>query len=391
MSRILSKPGTIIFVGSYIFCACCSIARSADFELSGRSTFENFKPNGSKYKTFTGRFSVRKSNEKWLIECSLDHVPTTQEVMFDGEDVFTVTRNIVVDEKEIAKNFPGTEKDYIHANTIAYAKSPSASVYSGDYPVGAKPITRLLWFAFLSGPTLSKPGPSNIPAPWGAAYLPESRSFNLSVEWPESNSGFPLRARFVTSTELWTNSFRQWKFSRPVTKSSPFEDKVVAGAYEVTRWTNVDNGKEALALPLTFALERYYPPQANSKAPVSERYLCEVTKIQIKRPVINPIGIEGEVGVLDFRFMNKALPWFYVGYAITNGIWKTTNDPIVTNLIGPFKTQFLRAASSPGYMKARGAPPSKTIARVVCVLVMLCGSIAMLLYWIRNRTKQTIE
>lgn len=387
ISRVLSRTGTIIFVASCIFWLSCSIARSADFELSGQSTRENFKSDGSKYKTSSGRFSVQKNGERWLIVFSPDAVATTEEVMFDGVDVYTLTRNMVVDKKQIAR-VPGREQDFLYTNGIAYAKSSTATVFSGEYPLGAKSTARLLWLAFLSGPMLSKAEPPRIPAPWGAAFMPESRSFNLSVEWPASNSGFPLRTRFVASTELWTNSFQEWKFSQVVAAPSPFEDKFVAGTYQVREWTNVDNGKENLAFPLTFELEQYFPPQLKSRSTVAERYLCEVTKAELTKPVIDRIKLKGHVDVFDYRFMDKALPWFNVAYPITNGTWKTTNDPVVRKSIESSKASFIEASSKPEHVKSPDSPP-QTYARVCCVLLILSGPVVMLLVWIRKKVNVT--
>jgi hypothetical protein len=236
------KLALALSVCSLLFVACVP-ARCADFELSGRSTIESFKPDGSALNTFSGRFLVQKCDEKWLIVCSPDAVRTTEHDMFDGVDVYTLTRNIVVQESDIAK-FPGSKNDFAFTNGVAYAKAATAAVFSGDYPLGAQPTARLLWLAFLSGSTLSKTEAPKIPAPWGASFMPESRSFTLRVDWPKPNSEFPAKTTFIASSELWMNSFREWTFTSRVTDPSPFKDKIAAGVYQVVQWTKVDNGKE---------------------------------------------------------------------------------------------------------------------------------------------------
>src|ERR1035437_3177182 len=42
---------------AFIWLYLCPTLLASDFELSGQSTFENFRPNGTKYKTFTGSFT----------------------------------------------------------------------------------------------------------------------------------------------------------------------------------------------------------------------------------------------------------------------------------------------------------------------------------------------
>jgi hypothetical protein len=374
--------GLVISVYCLLFVACLP-AQSVDFQLSGHSQFENFKPDGSKHKTFSGRFVVQKSGEEWLIVSSPDAVATTEHVMFDGVDTYTLMRNMIVDKKQIAR-VPGREQDFLYTNGLAYAKSSTATVFSGEYPLGAKSTARLLWLAFLSGPTLSKAEALRIPAPWGAAFMPESRCFDLSVEWPASNTGFPMRTRFVASTALWTNSFQEWKFSKVVSEPSPFEDKLVVGVYQVTEWTNVNNGKESVVFPLTFALERSFPPRLKTASTVAERWRCSVTKIELMKPVISRIELNGHVDVFDYRFMDKVLPWFYVAYPITNGTWKATNDPDVRESITSAKASFIQAASMPQHVESPHSPP-RSYARVFCALLILSGPIVMLLVWIRKR------
>jgi len=375
------KLAFVLSVCSLSFGACVP-SRCADFELSGRSTIESFKPDGSTYKTFLGRFSVQKSGEKWLIVCSPDAVRTTEHVMFDGVDVYTLTRNIVVQKNDIAR-FPGSKNDFAFTNGATYAKAATAAVFSGDYPLGAQPTARLLWLALLSGSSLSKTEAPRIPAPWGASFMPESRSFTLRVDWPTPNSEFPAKTAFIASSELWTNSFREWTLSSKVTAPSPFEDKTAAGVYQVVQWSKVDNGKENLVFPLEFAVERFFPAQLKGRPTVAERYRCEVTNVALNQSIISRIELGDNVNVIDYRFMDETLPWFYVVYPITEGAWKTTNDPAVRASIESFRTKFIKTHAMPSRLRSPDALPAP-YARITIVLVLLSGPIIALLVWIRK-------
>lgn len=360
---------------STLFIGYCS-AQSLEFELTGLSTFENFNPDGSKYKTFSGRFSVQKSHESWRIVFSPDDTATSEEVMFDGVDVYVVTRNIAVNKEPFGK---GT----ISSNKITYATSPLATVYSGQYPHGATSRPRLLWLALLSSSIIHTANASAVPAPWDASYAPESRSFNLTVDWPMPNGPFPSAVRFIASNELWTNVLRELMPSQVVSDVSPFEDGFIAGTYQVRRWTNLSSGNDVVAFPAEFELERRFPPRFKTTSKVAERYRCQVTKVMWTKSVITRPELSDHVNVLDYRLMNKDLPWFYVSYPIADRIWKATNDPVVNERIESAKSNYFTARSlrPHGYKSANSRP--RAAARY-CIAAMMLGSALLLTLCVRR-------
>ena len=331
------------FAVSCLFLFVCRPALCVDFELSGHSTLENFKPDGTKYKIFPGSFSVQKNANKWAIVYSAGGVTTTEHVMFDGKDVYTVWDKIQMPvDKMNGQQSSVSNNNVIYSNGIVYAKSPTVAIYTGEYPLGATFTPRIIWYALLSGSALHKYEDLIFPAPWAASFMPESSSFRLNIEWSESPSEFPDIIKFVASNELWTNSVRAKDFTQKVADASPFEDKFVAGIYRVVLWTNMDSGSGNVSIPLIFEVDRFFPPKYKTKAVISEHYRLQVETIKLKKPAIDRFQINDDVlvNVLDYRFMSKSMPWFYVVYPITNGTWRDTNDPVVLESIYNSKKLF---------------------------------------------------
>jgi len=372
---------------SYVFACCllvlgCLPTLGIDFELSGESIFENFKLDGSKFKSFTNGFTVQKSGALWKIVRSPAGLLTTENVMFDGVDVYILSRNLKIESHDIAR-FP--QDILMFTNGITYTKTATAMIFTGDYPHGALDISRLVWFAFLSGPTLRRPGVTSLPAPWGASFRPESSSFNLRVEWPELDSPFPAKVEFIASDQEWTNSVRKLQLSQVVTNPPAYDNGYVAGIYRVLQWTNLDQNGATARFPVEFELVRFYPSKFKAKGP-AERYLGRVTEFKKARPLIGPLEIKEDLDVLDYRFRDAALPWLYIVYTITNRSWKTTNDPLVTQEIGYWKTNYVRALSLPVHKpsgRQAGDPHRRLIVLVCVVLAGLSWPVAWLLA--RNR------
>jgi hypothetical protein len=116
-----------------------------------------------------------------------------------------------------------------------------------------------------------------------------------------------------------------------------------------------------------------------------------VTNVAINQSVISRIELGDNVNVIDYRFMDKTLPWFYVVYPITDGTWKTTNDPVVRASVEGFRTKFIEAHSRPSRLKSPDTLPAP-YARGTIVLVLLSGPIIALQVWIRKIVnKNTIK
>ena len=351
-------------------------ARCLDFELSGTSTHETFYVNGSRAATFSSRFTVQKTGDKWLVINSPVGSLTTESVMFDGSDVYTLTRNIRVPKRDINK----LPRDAVIYNEgVAYAKAPTAIIFSGEIPLGAGTVSRLLWEAYLAERTLKSPGAAAPPAPWDAAYGPEASSFRLHVQWPDSDAHFPASITFISSRALWDNSANQLG----LTNSSPYEDGFTAGSYRVSEWTNVDGETPNVRVPVVIELERYFPARYKPASSVAERVVCRATNVVVAARPILPLELDTDVNVLDYRFRDEALPWLYVVYAITNKTWMSTNDAQVRALIGPSKTRYIRAKSMKPYVPSATAPGSPLRLRYVRFLLVLgcICPIAVLLVW----------
>lgn len=140
----------------------CLSARCFDFELSGSSTHETFKLDGTRAAAFSSRFTVQKSGQKWLIVNSPGGSPTTESVIFDGIDVYTLTRNIPVPKTALSQ-LP--RQAVIYRKGVPYGRASTAVIFSGETPLGASAVPRLLWEAFLAERVLKAPRKVSTPAP----------------------------------------------------------------------------------------------------------------------------------------------------------------------------------------------------------------------------------
>jgi hypothetical protein len=309
-------------------------AKDIDFELSGNSTHESFNLNGSRAAVVSSRFTVQKSGEKWSLVNSPGGLLTTEAVMFDGADVYTLTRNIPVPER-VVSTLPEQALKYEEGRY--YGKASTAIIFSGEVPLGAAAVSRLLWEAYLAERVLKTRSTVCTPAPWDSAYRPEAASFTRKIQWPQPDAQFPAIITFIASSQLWDESGRQLDH---FTDISPYDDGVTAGIYRVNEWTNLHDGASQVLVPARFELSRYFPAKYQPSSPaLAERVQCQVTNLVLGTRAIPPLKLDDEVNVLDYRFRNSTLPWFYVVYAITNKAWKSTNDSLVRDLIGPAKTR----------------------------------------------------
>ena len=355
----------------------CLSAQCFDFELSGGSTYETFKLDGTRAAAFSSRFTVQKSGQRWLIVNSPSGSPTTESVIFDGIDVYTLTRNIPVPKPALSQ-LP--RQAVIYRNGVPYGRASTAVIFSGETPLGASAVPRLLWEAFLAERVLKAPHTVPTPAPWDAAYRPEASSFEHNIQWPQPEAQFPGGITFVASNRLWKNSTGQLG----LTNISPYEDGFTAGTYRVTEWTNVDTGASKILVPTQFELLRYFPTKYKASSPLAERVLGQVTTVVPGTRQILPLELDDEVNILDYRFRDSEFPWLYVVYAVTNKTWKSTNDSLVRELIGPYKTNEIRARSMRPYRPTAPSPREaerRVYVRFLLVLVLAIGPIAGLLAW----------
>lgn len=358
-----------------------------DFEASGDCVFETFTPDGAKAAQFTSRFTVQRSAEKWVILHRPDDSTTTVHVMFDGQDVYCLTRGMPVDPR-LARQFPKPEARFTMSNGVAYAST--ASISAGAYPLAASDAPRVLWYALLSGPFLSGTSTPDVPAPWGSAYSPESRAFKLSVTWPETGSPFPESIRFLASKDFWTEAMRQM-LRRPNEDMPPFADGAVAGVYEVKGWTNL-NGHGDVRFPMDFEVVRYHPPLPNKAAVVAERFSCRVAAAGLFRHPIAPIPLnESYVDVLDGRFQDAQHPQLTVMYRITNQTWKPTSDAELSQLVHPHRKEYEEVRSKAAQLGKASRPHRSPMQRAfvvfLCTLVVFSMPVALGVRWVRSRRR----
>ncbi len=356
----------------------CPTAQCLDFELSGSSAYETFKLDGTRAAAFASRFTVQKSGQKWSLVNSPAGSLTTEAVMFDGADVYTLTRNIPIHKTAVAQV---PREEIFYTNGVAYARAATAVIFSGQIPLGASAPARLLWEALLAEPVLKASDTAPVPAPWGEAYRPEAVSFDLHVQWPDSAGQFPTAITFVASSQLWESSTRQFG----LTNIPPYEDGFIAGRYRVTGWTNVIAGASKVPVPSRFELVRYFPRRYKASSPTAERIACEVANVVVGTREIVPPELGNEVNVLDYRFRDAAFPWLYVVYAVTNRTWKTTNDSSVRELIRPYQSNYIRAQSMRPYRPHTRSPREAerlVYVRVFFLVLLVLAPMAGLLAWL---------
>jgi hypothetical protein len=309
-------------------------ATAADFEASGVCKFENWTSDGAKFKTFTSHFTVQEDGGRWQIIHLPDGSPTYEEVMFDGADVYSITRDMVVD-REIVRRTSNPEIAFRLTNGLAY--SSTVCISSGAFPESAPHFPRLLWYAFLSGNVLRQSPMPQISAPW-IGDLRETKSVGASVQWAGDQSLFPEEIRFVAADKLWSKvTTEMLPIESP--KVPPFAEGGLAGIYQVRAWTN-QNGIERLQLPAEFEVTRYFPPSVASNGLVCERYSCSVTNVgPLRNHIVPPELTEPCVGVLDQRFSDARYPLLCVTYQITNHTLRAKNDPALQPLVARYQRQ----------------------------------------------------
>jgi hypothetical protein len=279
-----------------------------EFETSGRLVIENFKQSGGRMGRFSGSFVVQCSRNKWAINYLPDGIATSEQTMYDGFDIYGITRNIVLD-KQAVNQFPEPDKYVRYSNGVAYARANTATIFSGEFPNGASFPQRFLWLVFLPGKNLSQSKTPQPPAPWLGSYMPEARCFEWKMRWPEMTSTFPQAVDFVVSTQLWANTVRDSETPKSTPQPITLPDGFVAARYNVVAWS--PPRESDISLPADFRLDRYYSLGSAASRKILETYHGETTNfhygsIEIERP---PIG--ADVNVLDYRFdwWNRRWRW----------------------------------------------------------------------------------
>jgi len=382
----------------FIWVLLCLSTYGRDFELSGRSTFENFTSDGSRHKQFSGSFTIRKNGDNWLINYSPDGNSVTILTAYDGTNVYCLTRNMAVSADTTSK-YPNPALRFTMSNGIAYASS--ASISSGEYPYVAPAIpVRFLWFAFLSDSTLGNSGTNTFqfPALWANASSPEARSFWIRVERSTNGTTLPIRADFIASSELWSNASKSQ--IRPENTVNPFPDKATGGVYTVIGWTNLVEEGHAIQFPSICQLERYWPPVGDGgKSILAERLTCEVSGLKLVKPDKPDIGRldipEKWIDVFDTRFQDEDYPTISVVYSLTNHEWKATNDADVQRLLAYYKTQYSNIRTNnvrvgPRVVSNSMTPHQRLVRRIIAV-TLCCVTffgIPLVLFLVHHRRKR---
>jgi hypothetical protein len=376
----------------------CLATYGGDFELSGRSTFKNFTPDGSFHKQFSGSFTIRKSGDNWMINYSPDGNSVTILTAYDGTNVYCLTRNMAVSAATTGK-YPNPALRFTMSNGIAYASS--ASISSGEYPYVAPAIpVRFLWFAFLSDSILGNSGVNKFqfPALWANASSPEARSFWIRVERSTNGTTLPIKADFIASSELWSNAAKSQ--IRPEHTANPFPDKATGGVYTVIGWTNLVEEGRVIQFPSICQLERYWPPAGDGgKSILAESLTCEVSGLKLGKPDKPDIGMldipEKWIDVFDARFQDEDYPTISVVYSLTNHEWKATNDADVQRLLAYYKTQYSNIRTNnvrvgPRVVSNSMTPHQRLVRRIIAT-TLCCVTfvgIPLVLFLVRHRRKR---
>jgi hypothetical protein len=98
--------------------------------------------HASCYKTLNPDPIFPEEPDKWTILYSSGGVATTEQVMFDGEDTYTLWQNLVT-EKDINHEISVSQNDLVYSNGISYAKSSTAIIQPGCMAGNG------LWFVIL--------------------------------------------------------------------------------------------------------------------------------------------------------------------------------------------------------------------------------------------------
>lgn len=363
-----------------------SDAQAVDFIAKGDSSIESFMPNGSLHKRFPGHFTICKTGDKWAIQYAFIGSPTSEETVFDGADTFTLTRNIIVDTNMAAQH----ANDVQIRNGVAYAKTSTAIIFSGEYPHGAASIPRLLWLGILHN---FKGDKSMImPAPWLSSFEPQSGAFEIETRFQEnskSDNVFPQQIRFLASEHLWTNALHKLPSTMPLSMAFPFTNGFMGGIYTVTDWTNND-GK--IDFPSKIKLERFYPSRDKKTSFCIERYICEIKSVQLEKVSISAPQLLEDTSIIDYRFQSEVnLPWFYVVYPVQDKKWRATNDPEVRGLINVYLTNYTIAHSLPQYARKLPLPIRTSKQRIIIISVLAITTFIPLLLIFKKQFGQKIN
>jgi hypothetical protein len=365
-----------------------NMALGFDFEAHGRCSFENFNPDGSTFRRFDGEFTVQRYNGKWRIVHAPDKSPVAMESVFDGEDVYTLTRNLAIHPQDLKRMGPAGNR-YSTSNGVAFATT--ASISSGEYPYSAPAIqNRFIWFGLLSGPLLRRSADADFPAPWGLASSPESRAFVLKVEWLAEDSLFPSRVRFNGSKKMWGDAVAEHLFPHTFDPADFELDSQTAGMYQVTVWTNVTWGGKVFQFPLACRLDRFYPSKKGQESTTKERYSLQITKAQ---PYAGPIELpqlhEPVVDVTDARFQDSAHSGLVIAYSLTGRVFRSKSEIASSEIVGIRQEEYRQlktVTNVPTRRASHGHPvsPRKQQA-VLAILIGLCIGPPLLWAWSRRR------
>jgi hypothetical protein len=359
-----------------------------DFEARGRCSFENFNPDGSPLRRFDGEFTVQRYNGKWRILHAPDKSPVAMESVFDGEDVYTLTRNLAIHPQELKRMGPAGNR-YSPSNGVAFATT--ASISSGEYPFSAPAIqNRFIWFGLLSGPLLRRNADAGFPAPWGLASSPESRAFVLTAEWPAEDSLFFSRVRFHGSRKMWHGAVDEHLFPHTFDPADFELDSQTSAIYQVTAWTNVTWGGKVFQFPLGCRLDRYYPSQKGQEPMTKERYSLQITKAQpysgsIELPQIH----EPVVDVTDARFQDSVHPGLVIAYSLTGRVFRSKSEIASSAIVGIRREEYRQlktVTNVPARRALHEAPMSPRKQRsLLAILIGLCIGPPLLWAWSRRR------
>jgi len=358
--------------------------RCSAFEIVGTTKMESITTPGGTAKPFVGEFKIRFSNGAWEISHQWNKAAVSELVVCDGTNTYAITG-------DIGKNVNASAMDTNGPATV------TANIFPGALPWGASPHIRFLWRTFISGQAGLSTSLTSFPAPWSSSYIPEARGFSESVRWNDGNPRFPASIVFTGASENWSNAVKELQSLSAAVPAAPFADGFIGGEQRVTEWGYATNQSESLQYPAKIVCERFFYPQlARAQTnQVAERLIATVQSFRPDDRSVNKPEISSHVQVSDYRFRDASLPWFYVQYEIPDGVWRETNDTLVTQWLDHFRSNYVTMRSKQVYGSASPAPNrdksgQQKLRRIVVLAVLSLSIIPIIAVAFRIRRKDHV-
>jgi hypothetical protein len=254
---------------------------------------------------------------------------------------------------------------------LAASRNANAIIAGDASPRDALWNTRLIWWAFASGPYFKDHSRTSelhaVPTPWGNAQIdavvyffsPEVRAMKSAPYLP-TNVLFRVSQSLVKRADKELQLIGNWKeLAGRDTDLNRLEaeycDKFLGVEYSVLEYTNY-NG---LTIPLRFCLQRFLPKQG-----LFEEYHGAVTKVREVSVTSFVPKPDRPTAVFDARFRDVSSAINGIRYTVTNGVWPAVNDKAILSILAKTPRNILRS-------RANERLPNRLIFLVVISLLIM--------------------